>query len=80
MTTLYTISFEPRIRVRESVRTGFGFEPITASTAAQVEETDTPNETLVEMLIALTTSGDSLDWDALARINIEGWGAEPGSE
>ncbi len=35
---------------------------------------------LLQKLVELSSSDDSLDWDALARINIEGWGAEPDSE
>ena len=80
MTTFDTISFGPRVRVRRNVRTSLGFEPITSTTAARVEQTDTLQDALAEKLIALTMSGDSLDWDALARIDIEGWGAESDSE
>lgn len=35
---------------------------------------------LLQKLVDLSSSEDSLDWDALARLNIEGWGADADSE
>lgn len=34
---------------------------------------------LLQKVVELSTSDDSLDWDTLARMNIEGWGADEDS-
>ena len=43
------------------------------------EQPSQEQQALLQRLVELSSSDDSLDWDALARINIEGWGADPNS-
>ena len=38
------------------------------------------HDALLRQLVELSTGENSLDWDALARVNIEGWGAEQTAE
>ncbi|MBA3431102.1 MAG: hypothetical protein H0U16_06435 [Actinobacteria bacterium] len=45
-----------------------------------VEEPTHERHALLQKLVELSSSDDSLDWDALARVNIEGWGADADSE
>ena len=57
------------------------FSTLYDETTAVVDEAPTgARQALLQKLVDLSGSDDSLDWDTLARINIEGWGAEPDSE
>ncbi len=50
------------------------------TTKPLVEEPTPERQALLQKLVELSGSDDSLDWDALARINIDGWGADADSE
>lgn len=58
-----------------------GFAPLHEDTS--VEPVAAPRGerlALLQKLVDLSSNDDSLDWDALAKINIEGWGADSDSE
>jgi len=50
------------------------------TTKPLVAEPTQERHALLQKLVDLSSSEDSLDWDALAKINIEGWGADADSE
>jgi hypothetical protein len=56
------------------------FEALAAETTADYEMDVELRAALIEQLADLSTSDDGLDWDALARINIKGWGSDEDSE
>jgi hypothetical protein len=50
-------------------------ESIALFSDADGEDLGEDNAALLQALVELSTSGDGLDWDTLARIDIEGWGS-----
>jgi hypothetical protein len=50
-----------------------GFEQLEDSTARIVQE---ERQRRLSRLVELSTDPEGLDWDTLARINIEGWGQD----
>jgi hypothetical protein len=62
-----------RVSLTTSVSEAFWFEPLEDSTARVAEE---QRRDRLARLVELSSAGDGLDWDTLARINIEGWGAD----
>jgi hypothetical protein len=55
------------------------FESLHDSTLAGLDPHAPGREALLQRLVDLSTSAEGLDWDALARIDIEGWGADEAS-
>jgi hypothetical protein len=68
--TYDTLTF-PRIETR-TCYTDLMLAPLIAATN-RAEEV---RQERLQRLVEWSTSDDGLDWDALARINIEGWGSD----
>lgn len=78
--TLDTITIAS-VRIGSCVSHFPWFSPLHEDTSTQtVEAPSTERLVLLQKLVELSSSDDSLDWDALARINIKGWGADSDSE
>jgi hypothetical protein len=52
------------------------FEALHDSTLAGLDPHPSNRDALLQKLVDLSTSAEGLDWDALAKIDIEGWGAD----
>lgn len=55
------------------------FEALHESTVTGLNSHTPQKAALLQKLVDLSTSDEGLDWDALARIDIEGWGADEAS-
>lgn len=78
--TLDTITLA-NVRSRSCASHLVPFNPLHEDTSSEAVA-EVPNEirlARLQKLVDLSGSDDSLDWDALARINIEGWGADSDS-
>ena len=70
--TLATLHL-PDIGLSGSVSEASWFKPLEDSTERVIAE---QRRNRLEKLVELSSAEDGLDWDALARINIEGWGQD----
>lgn len=70
--TLATLDL-PGIDLNRSVSEASWFEPLEDSTERVIAE---QRRNRLEKLVELSSAEDGLDWDTLARINIEGWGQD----
>lgn len=78
--TLDTITIAS-VRSRSCASHFPGFSTLHDDTSiSTVEAPNDERAALLQKLVDLSSSDDSLDWDALARINIAGWGADSDSE
>jgi hypothetical protein len=63
----------PGLDLGTSVTEAYWFEPLEDSTTRVIEH---ERRRRLEAVIDLSSADDSLDWDTLARIDIEGWGTD----